>query len=167
MQIIHPLYYFTQGERMKNAIIIGGISAVGTGLFIGLQSMLSGKAGNIIGSTNTGFWTNFLGGSLAGLLLLGIGIFRGFDTIKISQPALSITLLAGALGIAIIMGVSFSISRAGVAAGLSTIIWGQLIFSLLADTFGWSGAEPIPLTFSRVAGILFMAAGVLLLMPKK
>ena len=151
---------------MKNAILIGGIGAVGTGLCIGLQSLLSGKAGNIIGSVNTGFWTNFLGGSLAGLLLVGVGALNGFNAVKITKPAFLLTMIAGMLGIVIIMGVSFSISKAGVAAGLSTIIWGQLAFGALSDTFGWGGTEPIPLTIPRIAGLVLMAAGVFLIMPK-
>lgn len=97
---------------MKNMIIIGGLSALGTGILIGIQSMLSGQAGNMIGAINTGFWTNFLGGILAGLLILGVGIVNGFDTIGVTRSAFSILLISGALGVAIIIGVSFSISKA-------------------------------------------------------
>jgi hypothetical protein len=45
---------------MKNEIIIGGLTAIVTGAFISMQALLSGRAGQIIGPINTGFWTNFL-----------------------------------------------------------------------------------------------------------
>jgi transporter family-2 protein len=152
---------------MKNVMIVGGISAISTGIFIGIQAMLSGRASNIIGPINTGFWTNFFGGCLAGLLILGIGTLRGFESVKILPSAIGIVILAGALGIFIIMGVSFSISKAGVAAGMAAIIWGQLIFGILADTFGWGGLDPIPLDVKRIIGLVMMAISVLFLFPRK
>lgn len=152
---------------MKNVVLIGGITALVTGIFIGIQSMLSGQAENAIGSVNTGFWINFMGGSLASVLMLAIGAIWGFDVVKITRPALIPVLISGALGIMIIMGISFSISRAGVAAGLATIIWGQMAFGALADTLGWGGIDPIPLDFKRIAGLLLMAVSILLLLPKE
>lgn len=152
---------------MKNVMVVGGISALVTGIFIGIQSMLSGRAGEMIGPFNTGFWTNFLGGSLAGLLILGIGTIKGFESVKITPAAISMLLISGALGIFIIMGVSFSISKAGVAAGLAAIIWGQMIFGTFADTLGWGGLDPIPLDTRRIIGLITMAIAIVLLMPKE
>ena len=152
---------------MKNMIVVGGITALFTGIFIGIQSLLSGKAGNLIGPVNTGFWTNFLGGSLAGMIILGITLAKGFDVVGITRPAFGMVLISGTLGIMIIMGISFSISRAGVAAGLAAVIWGQLLFGVISDTYGWGGLEPIPLDLRRVIGLVLMMISVLLLMPRK
>ena len=162
----HP-FLINIDEIMKNVIFLGAFSALGTGIFIGMQSLLSGKAGNLIGSINTGFWTNFLGGSLAGLLILGVSALRGFDSVRITQAAFGMVLVSGLLGILIIMGVSFSIARAGVAAGLAAIIWGQMTFGILADTFGWGGMAPISLDLRRIVGLLVMVVAILLLMPRQ
>jgi uncharacterized membrane protein YdcZ (DUF606 family) len=67
----------------------------------------------------------------------------------------------------IIMGVSFSISKAGVAAGLATMLWGQMAFGALADTLGWGGFDPIPLDTKRILGLVLMAVSILLLVPKE
>jgi len=152
---------------MKNIIILGGISALSTGILIGLQSLLSGRAGSLVGPINTAFWTNFLGGCLAGLLMLGIGTWRGFNSVQIMQPAFWMVLTAGALGILIVMGVSFSISKAGVTAGLAAVIWGQMAFGLIADTLGWGGMDPIPLDARRAAGLAIMAISLFFLLPRK
>ena len=74
--------------------------------------------------------------------------------------------VSGTLGILIITGLSFSLQRAGVAAGLATIILGQLIVSIIVDTRGIGGAEPIPLTIPRIGGLFVMAIAVYLLMPR-
>ncbi|HUV15586.1 MAG TPA: DMT family transporter [Pelolinea sp.] len=152
---------------LKNAIILGGISALVTGIAIGIQSNLSGQAGKLIGPVNTGFWTNFLGGTLAGILILFLSRFVSPEFKHITKPAFIITLVSGALGILIIMGISFSISRAGVAAGLSAVIFGQFLFGVIADSFGLGGLEPIPLDVRRIAGLVVMAISVILLLPRK
>jgi len=76
-------------------------------------------------------------------------------------------IIAGALGIMIITGVSFSLQKAGVAAGLATLILGQMVVSVIIDARGLGGAAPIPITWPRILGLLVMAAGVYLLLPKK
>jgi transporter family-2 protein len=152
---------------MKNIILLGGLAALGTGIVIGTQSILSGRASALIGPINTGFWTNFLGGCLAGLLILGIGAARGFGSVAVTRAAFPILLVSGALGIMTIMGVAFAVSKAGAAAGMAAIILGQMIIGVVSDRFGWGGAEAIPLDIRRVAGLALMAVSILLLLPRK
>ena len=152
---------------IKNTILMGGIAALVTGIAIGIQSFLSGRAGTMIGPVNTGFWTNFLGGTLAGFLILILSKFVNPDIGIITRPALVITFISGALGILIIMGISFSISRAGMAAGLAAVIFGQFLFGVIADTIGVAGVTPIPLDLRRVIGLIVMAISVILLLPRK
>lgn len=152
---------------IKNAVLMGGAAALVTGIAIGVQSFLSGRAGTMIGPVNTGFWTNFLGGSLAGIMILVLSKFVNPDIGVISRPALFITLVSGALGILIIMGISFSISRAGMAAGMAAVIFGQFLFGVIADTLGLAGLAPIPLDLRRIIGLAVMAVSVILLLPRK
>lgn len=152
---------------IKNAILMGGITALITGIAIGVQSFLSGCAGTMIGPVNTGFWTNFLGGTLAGILILVLSKFVNPDIKAITRPAFIMTLISGALGILIIMGISFSISRAGMAAGMAAVIFGQFLFGVIADTVGLAGLAPIPLDLRRIIGLAVMAVSVILLLPRK
>lgn len=152
---------------MSTYLVMGVIAALITGLAIGAQSTLSSRVGSIIGSFRTGVLTNFVGGMIAGLVLVVLLIINGKEYIKIPAVAALLLVLAGALGIMIITGVAFSLQRAGVAAGLATIILGQMVISLVADARGWAGAEPIPVTLPRILGLVIMAAGVYLLLPKR
>jgi transporter family-2 protein len=152
---------------LKNAVVFGAASALITGIAIGIQGYFSGKAGSLIGPVNTGFWTNFLGGMLAGLLILVLSLFVGPQFKTISRPAFIMNLVSGALGIIIIMGISFSISRAGMAAGLAAVIFGQFIFGAIADSVGLGGIQRIPLDLQRIIGLALMAFSVFLLLPKK
>lgn len=152
---------------IKNAILMGGMTALITGIAIGIQSFLSGRAGNLIGPTNTGFWTNFIGGILAGILILFFSKFVNPKYGQITKPAFLVILASGALGILIITGISFSISRAGMAAGLAAVIFGQLLFGVIADSIGIAGSAPIPLDLRRIMGLIIMAISVFLLLPRK
>lgn len=152
---------------MNTYLIIGVIGALLTGVAIGTQSTLSSRIGTIIGSLRTGVMMNVIGGLLAGLLFLTLTLINGNTYAKAPAQAWLLLVIAGALGIAIITGVSFSLQRAGVAAGLATIILGQMVVSLIADARGWGGGTPIPVTLPRIIGLVLLAAGVYMLLPKQ
>jgi len=153
-------------DSMKNAIILGGLGAFATGIAISLQSYFSGRAGGLVGPIKTGLWTNFLGGALAGLLIIGVKLFEKESGAAIPPQTLLMILISGALGILIIMGIAFSIDLAGVAAGSAAVFLGQMFLSVIADSMGWGGADPIPLDMRRIAGLLILAIGVYLILPR-
>ena len=151
---------------MRTAIIVGAFGALATGVAIGIQATLTSRVGGIIGNIRTGLLTNFLGGVIAGVVVLALIFLQGSGAWKIPTNAVVMVAVSGTLGILIITGISFSLQRAGVAAGLATIILGQLIVSVIVDSRGIGSIEPIPLTIQRVSGLFVMAIAVYLLMPR-
>jgi bacterial/archaeal transporter family-2 protein len=151
---------------MVGIIILGAVVALATGFAIGAQSTLSSRIGSLLGNFRTGIFINFIGGIIAGLILLVITFIQGKAWWQISTPALIMLVVSGALGIAIVTGISFSLQRTGVAAGLATVILGQLVLSVIVDTKGIGGVTPIPLTWQRVVGLVVVAGGVYLLLPR-
>jgi len=152
---------------LSTKILLGAFSALATGLAIGVQSTITSRVGSMIGDIRTGLLTNFLGGIIAGALV-GLVILReGPMTWNIPKTALALVTLSGLLGIFIITGISFSLQRAGVAAGLATVILGQMVVSIIVDSRGIGGAEPIPLTPQRVLGVLVLGLAVYLLLPRQ
>lgn len=154
-------------KQLTTYLVLGVIGALLTGIAIGAQSTLSSKIGTLIGSFKTGVLMNFIGGSLAGLIFVVLLIINGKEYAKAPPVAWLLLVIAGALGIMIITGVAFSLQRAGVAAGLATLILGQMVVSLIADSRGWGGAAPIAITIPRILGLVLMTAGVYLLLPKQ
>jgi uncharacterized membrane protein YdcZ (DUF606 family) len=84
----------------------------------------------------------------------------------LTRQTIYLLLAAGLLGVALLMGISFSMQRVGVTAGLATIILGQMLVAVVVDASGWGGVEPTPLKLSRIAGLLVMALAVYLLLPR-
>ena len=85
---------------------------------------------------------------------------------KISGSILGFIALSGLLGVFIITGISFSLQRTGVAAGLATVILGQLLLSVIIDRLGMGAAGVIPISIERIVGLIVIAVGVFLLLPR-
>ena len=153
---------------MQKSILIAVAVAVGSGLAVGVQSSLINVAGKTAGATLTGLLVNFLGGAAAGIFLTLIYFKQGAITFSgINAPTVGIIAGAGLLGIGIIMGVAYSLPKVGIAAGLSAIIAGQMFVGILVDTFGLAGGEAIPLSWSRVGGLVLLALGTWSILPKE
>lgn len=151
---------------MKLSILTGALVALLTGIAIAAQSTLTSRVGSLIGDIRTGILTNTMGGIAAGSLVLLWLLREGPETWKVPPVAVGITAISGILGILIITGISFSLQRAGVAAGLASVILGQLVLSTIIDLIGLGGVDPIPLTAARILGLALTGVGVYLLLPK-
>ncbi len=152
---------------MKNAILVGTLIAIMTGVLIATQATFSSRGGNIIGPIRTGILTN-LGSGLFALLFMLVTIFwHTMEWHNLPQATTWTLLFSGGLGILIVIGVSFSLRYTGVTAGTAAIILGQLLISTIVDATGLSGQEPIPINWQRVAGLLVMGLAIFLLVPRK
>ena len=152
---------------MRLSIITGALVALLTGIAIAMQSTMTSRVGSIIGDIRTGILTNTMGGIVAGSLMLFWLLREGPEVWKVPPVVIGVTTLSGILGVLIVTGISFSLQRAGVAAGLASVILGQLAISFIVDSLGIGGVEPIPISAARILGILVSAFGVYLLLPKR
>lgn len=152
---------------LTNLIVLGIMGALVTGIAIGVQSTLSSRIGSMIGNFKTGIMMNVMGGLIAGVLFLVILLVKGKGFWQLPAPSIVMATLAGGLGILIVTGISFSLQKTGIAAGLATVILGQMVVSVIIDAKGWGGATPIPITLPRILGLVIMAVGLFLLLPKK
>jgi transporter family-2 protein len=152
---------------LKSDIILGALGALATGIAIGTQSTLSSLIGALVGNLRTGMFMNFIGGIIAGIFILAVTQIGGKGYWQMPGKAVWMLVIAGSLGIMIITGVSFSLQRTGVAAGLATVILGQLVISVIVDATGAGGVKVIPFNWQRGVGLLVIALGVYLILPKK
>ena len=151
---------------MRLPIISGAVLAALTGIAIAVQATITSRVGAQIGDIRTGILTNTVAGVIAGGMMLVWLLREGPEAWKIPPMLIGATAISGLLGIMIVTGISFSLQRAGVAAGLAGVIFGQLLLSAVIDSFGIGGADPIQFTLTRVLGLLVTGFGVYLLLPK-
>jgi transporter family-2 protein len=101
------------------------------------------------------------------LCLVATGAFGGTGTgLRGLQSAPPSAYLGGVLGIGYVLGAIFAIPNVGVVVAVCAAIAGQMIGSLLADTFGWFGVSKVPLDPLRLVGIGLLLVGVLLVQRK-
>ena len=164
--------------HMNTRIILAVIVALTTGTAIAVQSTLSGRVGSFIGPIRTGMLVNMSGGLIA---LVAMILSWTLSRLGTSAPGslnltgntvsatelLLLILFAGFIGILIIAGVSYSVQRVGVTAGLSAVILAQLLVGLFIDRAGGAGGLAVAIDLRRLAGIAAMAVGVWLLLPQR
>jgi bacterial/archaeal transporter family-2 protein len=69
----------------------------------------------------------------------------------------------GLIGAVFLFVSLFAAPRLGIATTIAVLIAGQLAAALVVDHFGWLGVPVRPVNPFRVAGVLCLLAGVLLI----
>ncbi len=68
----------------------------------------------------------------------------------------------GLCGVIFVVAAAWSVPRLGVATTITLMVAGQLMVGLVLDHFGAFGAPQSPISLSKVAGVLLVFGGVLL-----
>jgi transporter family-2 protein len=74
--------------------------------------------------------------------------------------------LGGVFGAFVVLTITVTAPRLGVAAVVALLIAGQLAMGALIDRFGWFGVDKVPLGATRLAGIALLAVGTALVLRK-
>jgi transporter family-2 protein len=146
---------------LRETGLLAGIVALGVGVIITLQSVLASLVAKGIGRWETAGLFQ-LGAVLTACLLIVLGMGSFSNLARLSEVPVYALLIGPPLGALIIGGVALVIGRLGAAFGLTVIVAGQLVSALVIDSFGWFGAETVPLTPMRLLAVgLAIAAAAL------
>jgi transporter family-2 protein len=74
--------------------------------------------------------------------------------------------LGGLFGAFVVLTITVTAPRIGVAAVVALLIAGQLAAGSLIDRFGWFGVDRVPLGWQRMLGIALLAVGTALVLRK-
>jgi transporter family-2 protein len=150
---------------VNRSIVLSSIAAIVGGVAISVQAMVLAGLGRSVGSLRAGLFTYAGGGILAIVALVVLRV--GAGTTSSVSPAVSWLpgAAAGAMGIGILAAIAYSTGRISVAAGLAMMLVGQMAAAVLLDASGPS-ATAIPLDLRRLGGLLLLAAGAWLLLPR-
>ena len=155
-------------DNMQKIVLQSLMIALLSGLAIGAQSSLIGSAGKITGAALTGLLVNFSAGAASGVLLAVIYARQGNSIFSgIQASTVGTITVAGILGVGVIAGIAYALPKIGVAAGLSMIVTGQMAVAVLVDTLGLTGGAPIPLSWTRIGGLVLLVLGTWAIAPKE
>ena len=139
-------------ESIFLIILIGLAGGVAVGLQGPLASMISQRLG-ILESV----LIVHVGGALIALFPL---LFIGGGKLAEWKQLPWYTLVAGVFGLIVIGAISYMIPHVGVAAGVITIVAGQMLVSTVLDHFGWLGGMGRPMDLTRAVGLAVVLVGV-------
>ena len=140
-----------------------GVAAVFTfvaGIGAALQIAVQGRLAERVGSIEALTVASVIGGLVSLLVLLVAR--RSVDGLADGVSGPKWLLLGGVMSAVIILAITFAGPRIGVVATTAVLIAAQLGFGSLIDRFGLFGVEAIPLTWTRVAGVVLLLGGAAL-----
>lgn len=149
-------------QRKNFAVIIAAI----TGVVFGAVTTIEGAVGRTVGGITASLLENSFAGIIA-IPLITVMFMRGALNWNTARPVLLPSAVAGLLVLVAVAGISYAMPRVGVTAGNMSLVFGQMAIAVLIDTMGVAGYEKVQLTFPRITGLLLMAVGVYLVLPRQ
>lgn len=136
------------------ALIIGG--------FLSIQGSINAHLSSFLKHPLQASLTNFLVGTVI-LILLNIILKTSMPTFAEMKTVPWHLFLGGAIGAMFVTSVVLLIPRIGVTTMLAASIAGQLIVAAVIDHFGFFNVAVHPISLSRVAGIIMLILGIVLI----
>lgn len=132
----------------------------GVGGLLAAQAPINGQLGLHVGKLQAALISFFVGTALLSLLVF---VFAGGFPDGVGVGTLPwYYFIGGLLGAGYITTVIFTVGTLGAGGITAATVSAQLFTSMLLDQFGAFGLDKHPITWTRLAGVLLLAAGTYL-----
>ena len=138
------------------------VLAVLAGAMMPTQAATNNKMAVVVDSPIVAAFISFAIGTVA-LFVYMIASGTPLSNLASAKDAPAIAWIGGFLGAFFVTMTVLLAPRIGVAMTFSLIIAGQMIVTLVIDHFGLLGVETRPVSWVRIAGIVLITAGVVLI----
>jgi transporter family-2 protein len=139
--------------------LLAALATVAVGGLIALQAPINSGLGKATGT----FPAAAISFSVGTLLLVGIVVVSGqASDVSGAGDVRWYYLIGGLLGAAYVTTVLLTVRTLGAGGVTAATVAGQLTMSVIIDRLGVLGLEEQPITLGRVAGVLLLFAGTLL-----
>lgn len=140
--------------------LLATVAVALAGGLVAMQAPINGRLGRTIGS----FPAATVSFAIGLALLLAITVVTGkLGSVPEARGVPWWYLLGGLLGAAYVTTVLVTVGTLGAGGVTAATITGQLSLSLAIDRFGWLGVEQRSISAANLAGVLLLAAGVVLI----
>jgi bacterial/archaeal transporter family-2 protein len=129
-----------------------------------IQAAALGKLGDRVGTVEAVAFSTLVAAA-TGVIVLAV-VRQSLHGVAAAAHQPAWLWLGGILSAFIILSITTSVPRIGVAAAIGLLITGNLLVAAAIDRFGWFGVEQIPLRWPRLLGIALLAAGAALSLRK-
>lgn len=137
---------------------------VAAGGVVGLQPLVNALLGRQIGSLQAAF-VSFVIGTIA-LAVIVATASGGYAAIGGVRGVPWYYLIGGIMGAIYVTTALITVRTLGAGGVVAATITGQLTLSVIADRYGWLGADKRPITATTLLGIVLLAAGTWLIVAR-
>lgn len=137
---------------------------VGAGCLVGMQAPINSRLGKTVGSLQAATFS-FLVGTVV-LLLIAAFVRGGLGSLGQVRNLPWWALVGGLLGAVYVTVALVAVRTLGASGLTAVVITGQLAISVAIDRFGLFGLARQHIDASRIAGLLLLVAGVVLVVRK-
>jgi transporter family-2 protein len=152
------------GARTLNGCVVSRgvafISTLAVGGLIGLQPAANAALSDHVGELGAAFVSLTISFLIIAVVLLVAGHPTRLSGLSGFKPEHAIGGIGGA---AVVTVGLVAVRPLGAGGVIALLVAAQLIVSLLIDRFGWFGVNVIGLSAGRIAGLLLVIAGTLLI----
>ena len=141
--------------------LVYGLVFVG-GAIIAVQAAINAKLGGLLGNNMHAVLASFVIGTVGAALycLFDWGTIQDWEKVK-SAPWWIWT--GGLLGLCFVWSTIFAVPKIGVSVMFPLVVAGQMGAALTMEHFGLFGAPVQPISWGRVAGVVLVVAGAVVL----
>lgn len=136
--------------------------ALSLGAILPIQAAINARLARTLGSPMAAAFVSFSVGTI-GLLFFVLAARQ----ISLQDFALQgrpwWIWTGGLLGIFFVSGIVIVLARLGTVLAFSLVLAGQMIAAILIDQFGWLGVSIREISWGRLAGVLLLIIGVVMI----
>ncbi|WP_022666249.1 DMT family transporter [Desulfospira joergensenii] len=136
--------------------------ALAAGMLAPLQAGLNARMGRALGDPVYAALISFAVGT-ASLFIYALAVRTEFGTIRQASDLHWTVWTAGCMGAVYVAATIILTPRLGAALTFALVVAGQLTMALFMDHFGFLGVPVQHFTWQRMAGILLVTAGVVII----
>jgi transporter family-2 protein len=135
--------------------------AVAAGAMLPFQFGINAQLSHWVGSPIRAAFVSFLVGTIA-LLIISAFVRRPLPSLERLGEVPWWVWIGGLLGAFYVAGSIVTAPKLGAVTLVAAIVFGQTLASVLVDQFGWVGFKEHHASPGRLAGVVLVAAGVVL-----
>jgi len=142
------------------AVLVG----VGAGCLVGMQAPINSRLGKTVGSLQAASFSFLVGTAV--LLLIAAFVRGGLGSLGQIGRVPWWALVGGLLGAVYVTVALIAVRTLGASGLTAVVITGQLAISVAIDRFGLFGIARQHIDASRIAGLVLLVVGVVLVVRK-
>lgn len=135
------------------AVLVGGALTA-------LQGPTNARLAGAVNSPVNAALVSFAVGTVA--LMIVAAVLQSRPDVAAARALPWTSWLGGLYGAVFVVAAAYAVPKLGVATTVTLMIAGQMLLSLVLDHFGFMGMPRQPVSPARIAGVMMLIGGVLL-----